>query len=1076
MAINYNKWNVLMGWGVFLLSLLVYSLTVEPTVSFWDSGEYIASSAKLQIAHPPGAPLFQMIGAFFAQFALEADQVAKMVNYMSVLSSAFTILFLFWTITNLTKKLVAKDEGFTDNKAFMVITSGLVGSLTYTFSDSFWFNAVETEVYAMASLIMASLIYLGIRWTDDLDKPRGNRWLLLITFIIGLTFGVQFMGFLAIPTIVLMYFFKKHKSMSPKKFIVANIVAIGILLLIFKFSLTYVLKLFGWSEVFFVNNFGLPFNSGTILMGLFLITLFWIGLRYTKKKGFVNANTSILALAFLFMGFSTWLMMPIRANAHVVINENDPSDARAPLAYYNREQYPSAESPFYGAYYSNRFGDFGEPMDDKPKYEKDEALGRYVVANKYKDANQKPDKRHVGLLPRLWSDQHAENYIAYFGPLDFEVKPKFKGNKEIAQTIAQIKTGFQNGDLDASDYVRALETLDEYITVHPPTLWQNLEYMLSYQFGYMYFRYLMWNFTGRQNDLQGRYDGNGEWLSGIQFLDEARLGNQKYLPQDDLKNKARNTYYFLPLILGLLGLVFQLSKNPKQFWVFFVFFLFTGLAIQFYTNPTIFQPRERDYSLVGSFYVFSLWIGMGVYGLYEMVKSLGRYRIVSRGLAVICLACAPVLMAFQNWDDHDRSNKFTARAAAKAYLDSVQENAGGILFTIGDIDTFPLWYAQDIENYRTDVRVVVSGYLSTDWYIDQMKRKAHESDAIPSQMTHDKYHYGARDVVYYRPIQGLKDKRWEIKDFMNWIASDHPRTKLGYLFESNGADLSQYSDYAKELVYYPTNKIRIPVNKENVLSSGLVKAEDADLIVDYIDIDLPETGLTKNRIMMLDILANNDWQRPIYFSGGSYDDAEYIWMKDYLQLEGLAYKLIPIKTPNNNSIELGRIDTELMYQKVMDWEWGNSGSPEIYHDPETRKHFGVIVRSTVGRLTEQLIREGKVDKARHIVELIMEKVPVEYYGHYVFVEPYLDGYYKIGETTKARELFYFLKSKYQDKLKYIGSLTLDRQYDNVEGLLRAIEGYKRILGIVESNQDNGILQKQVEEFNAVLSKFELLEY
>tara|TARA_R110002096_G_scaffold282571_1_gene476551 strand:- start:2795 stop:3826 length:1032 start_codon:yes stop_codon:yes gene_type:complete len=341
-------------------------------------------------------------------------------------------------------------------------------------------------------------------------------------------------------------------------------------------------------------------------------------------------------------------------------------------------------------------------------------------------------------------------------------------------------------------------------------------------------------------------------------------------------------------------------------------------------------------------------------------------------------------------------------------------------------------------------------------------------------MTHDKYHYGARDVVYYRPIQGLKDKRWEIKDFMNWIASDHPRTKLGYLFGSNGADLSQYSDYAKELVYYPTNKIRIPVNKENVLSSGLVKAKDADLIVDYIDIDLPETGLTKNRIMMLDILANNDWQRPIYFSGGSYDDAEYIWMKDYLQLEGLAYKLIPIKTPNNNSIELGRIDTELMNQKVMDWEWGNSGSPEIYHDPETRKHFGVIVRSTVGRLTEQLIQEGKIDKARNIIKLLMEKVPVEYYGHYVFVEPYLDGYYKIGETTKARELFDFLKSKYQDKLKYIGSLTLDRQYDNVEGLLRAIEGYKRILGIVESNHDNGILEKEVEEFNETLDKFELL--
>lgn len=1060
-----------MGWAVFAISLFVYAITVEPTVSFWDSGEYIATSAKLQIAHPPGAPLFQMIGAFFAMFATEADQVAKWVNYSSVISAAFTILFLFWTITNVTRKLVVSNNDLTDNKAFMILSSGLVGSLAFTFSDSFWFNAGETEVYSMASLVLAILIWLGLRWTDELGHPRGNRWVLLIAFITGLTFGVQFMGFLAIPAIVLMYFFKRYKEISLKKFIIANAVAVAILMVVFKYSLTFMLTLFGWGEVFLVNTFGLPFNTGTIIIGLLVVSLFFLLLRYTRLRSLHKANTIILAVAFFFMGFSTWLMLPLRANSNVVVNEGNPDAARSLLSYYNREQYPSIDSPFFGSYYSQMFVPPGAPENDSPKYERDEALGKYVIVNHYEGATLAPNPDHVGFLPRMWSEQNAENYLEYFGSLDIAIKREYRSNTDLVETISGIEKAFASGEISAAQYVKGLNTFSEYIAVQPPTIWQNLKYLVSYQFGYLYGRYLMWNFTGRQNDIQGRYDGNGEWLSGIGFIDNARLGSQKNLPDDVLNNKGRNTYFFLPLVLGLMGLVFQLSKNRKQFWVFFVFFLFTGLAIQFYTNPVIFQPRERDYSLVGSFYVFALWIGLGVYALYDVLHKVRRQKLVTRAITVLCLAFVPALMAFDNWDDHDRSERYTARAAGKAYLDSIQKDTGGILFTIGDIDTFPLWYAQEIEDYRTDVRVVISGYLTFDWYIDQMKRKAYKSDPVPSQLTHNKYHYGTRDVIYYRSLPSVSEKRWNIKDFMNWVSSDHPQTKFKYLLESSGAPLEEYTDSILEMVYYPTNKIRIPVNKENVLKSGIVREEDANLIVDYIDIELPKSGLTKNRILMLDILANNDWKRPIYFSGGSFDDAEYLWMKDYLQLDGLAYKLVPIKTEYNGAFEMGRIDEELMYSIVTNWEWGNSGSPDIYHDPETRKHFGVIVRSTTGRLIEQLIAKDEINKAREVIDLVMANVPVDYYGYYLFLGPFLDGYYKTGETSKARSLFAKLILKYQDRLDYYSSIPLEEQYQQIEAIIADLESYRRIIGIVQDNHDVSVAEIESLEFEGYLEKF-----
>jgi len=1064
---NFKKWDTIMGWVVFFIALITYSITVEPTSSFWDAGEYIATSAKLQVGHPPGAPLLQMMGAFFAMFALESSQVAFMVNFLSGVSSAFTILFMFWTITNLTQKLISKDEALTNSKAIAVLGSGLVGALSFTYSDSFWFNAGETEVYAMASFIMALLLWMGLKWTDNLDDPRGNRWLVLISYVVGLTFGIQFMGFLAIPTIGLLYYFKKYKTTTVTNFLIANIAVVAILMLVYKFSLTYVLKLFSWSEVFFINNIGLPFNSGTLIMGVIFIAVFYFGLRYTRKNDFRTANTLVLCIMFLILGFSSWLMLPIRANANVVINENDPSDARSLLAYYNREQYPGVDSPVYGTYYSDTFAPSGDEIDDKPKYEKDEKLGKYVIVNHYENAIPGPNKDHVGFLPRLWSEQNAEKYMQYFDPLEFKIKPEYLSNTELRAAVNQFKDGYTKGEIDTEQYIKFLREFDEYIDVQPPTVWQNVTYMFQFQFGYMYLRYFMWNFVGKQNDLQGRYDNNGNWLSGIGFMDNIRLGSQENLPSDVENNKGRNTYFFLPLILGIIGILFQISKNPKQFWALFIFFMFTGIAIQFYTNPSIFQPRERDYSLVGSFYIFTLWIGIGVYGLFDEFRKLITPKILAPIVVVICLLAVPSVMAYQNWDDHDRSNRFTANSTARSYLDSCQENAGAMLFTIGDNDTFPLWYLQEIEGYRTDIRVINTSLFATDWYIDQMKSKAYDSDPIPSQLTHNLYRYGSRDAIYY---QGVTESRWDIKDFMNWVGSDKPQTKFKHILQQQGADLSEYPESNLDIIYYPTNKIRVPINKKNVLESGLVKEKDSALILDYIDIDLPKGALPKNRILMLDILANNDWKRPIYFSGGSFDRAEYLWMKDYLQLDGLVYKLVPIKTKNQSSFEMGRIDSDLMYDIVKKWDWGNSGDTNIYHDPQTRSQ-GLSFRGNLARLTETLINENKIDKAKEIIDITIDNMPLDQYGFYYFVEPFVDGYYKVGETTKARDLYHRLKTKYQERLTYYVGLPLDEQYDSIDDIITDMEAYRRNIDILIKNRDRDLAEKETLIFNEYIDKF-----
>ena len=1075
---TYRIWNLGIGWTVFAIALFTFGSTVEPTASFWDAGEYIATSAKLQVGHPPGAPLFQMIGAFFALFATGPQQIALMVNFMSVFSSAFTILFLFWTLTLLLQKLPSFKTLDSVSERIGFFGSAAVGSLAFCFSDSFWFNAVETEVYAMATLILSILFWMGLRWEQEMNTSRGDRWLLMIAFVIGLSFGVHFMGLLTIPALGMIYYFKNYRKVTVKGFIYANLIATAILLFIFKLLLPLTLAFFGKAEVFFVNSIGLPFNSGTIFAALFFILFFYYTLRLTDKKNWVNFNTGVLSVLFVLLGFSSWIMIPIRANANTVINENSPSDARLLLAYYNLEQYPETKL-FYGPMFSDIYAgqDPEEPfIDDKPKYERDYTTGRYKIVNFWEDARYNSNSAHNGLLPRLWSSEHAGNYMNFTEPLEFSIKSSYRSNPQLQKRVKDFKEDIEEGAVSGDQYHEFLKTLSPYLNIEKPTFFSNLRFFFEYQLVYMYGRYFMWNFTGRQNDIQGEYNVlNGNWLSGIPFVDELRLGNQAELDDDALSNKARNTYFFLPLILGLIGLYFLYEQDPKRFWVLMLFFLFTGIALKVYLNERPFEPRERDYALVGSFYVYAIWIGLGCMALIHKAKQFLKSKALQPSIVILCLLGVPVLMGYQNWDDHDRSDRYTAQSMARSYLQSIQKDTGAMIFTIGDNDTFALWYAQDIEEYRTDVRTINSSLLGTDWYIDQMKRKTYESEPIPSQMTHDLYAYGVRDVIRYQPDERLDSIRWDIKDLMNWVARDDPRTKIKDLLLKTGRDVNQLPESQREGIYYPNRKIRIPVNKENVLKSGIVSPKDSDKIVPYIDIDLPESAILKNQMMMLDIVANNDWKRPIYFTGGSFSDSEYLWMKKYLQLEGLVYKLVPIKTDigKDNPYLMGRIDTDLMYDIVMQWEWGNSESPFIYHDPETRKN-SISFRSNMARLSEKLIEEGKADKALDIINLALEKMPLNYFGYYSLMVPFVDGYYSLNENNKAQALSKAIAYKYSDRLEYFSSLDADLQYSLGEEIITEIERYRALIEADLKHAEKADLASTLNQFLAASNPFKYL--
>ena len=1056
-SFNFKKWNNVLGWFVFTIALLTYWLTVEPTASFWDAGEYITTSSNLEVGHPPGAPLYQILGAFFSIFALEATNIALTINLMSVFASAFTILFMFWSLTMLLANIVSKKIELKTQNYHAILGSAAIGSLAFAFSDSFWFNAVEAEVYAMATFIMSVLFYLALRWERDMNTPRGNKWVILIAFVIGLSFGVHFMGLLTIPAIGMLYFFKNYKSVTLKNFLIANIVMVAILLFIFKLLLPMTLKFFSASEIFFINSIGLPFNSGTIIAGFLFTGLFYYLLRFTREKEYVKLNTLLLAILFIFIGFSSWIMLPVRANAGTMINENNPNNARELLAYYNREQYPETHL-FYGPLFTEKYVglDPKKPYkDDKPKFEKDEENGKYIIVNDFVNASQNTDDAQKGLFPRMWSMEHATNYMQFTDGLEFTIKREYLGESRLIDIVKDFNQDIRSGNVGVEDLDDFLKDFGPFLDIQKPTFLQNIAYMFEYQFGYMYWRYFMWNFSGRQDDKQGEYtDLHGNWLTGINFIDDARLGPQEFIASDSKHNKARNTYFMLPLLLGIIGILFHYKNDPKNFWVLLIFFLFTGIALKIYLNERPFEPRERDYALVGSFYVFAMWIGFGVYALFEIVKEKIKPKLAVPIVLASTALAVPVLMGSQNWDDHDRSNRYTAQSMAKMYLDSCDENA--IIFTIGDNDTFALWYAQGIEGYRQDVRIVNTSLFQTDWYIDDMKKKAFDSDPIPSQLSHDKYKYGSRDFLFF---QKTRKDTINIKDWMDFVANDSKKTQVE--LESR-----------QWVNTFPTKVIKIPVDKEAVLQNGIVDPKDADKIVPNIYITLKGDVIYKNRLLMLDVIANNNWERPIYFSGGAFGDDDYIWMKEFLQLEGVLYKLVPIRTPldKNNPYEMGRIDGDKMYNIVMNWKWGNSGDPAIYHDVETRRN-GITYRSTLSRLANVLIEEGQNDKAENVLDLAMEKMPVDYFEFYSLLEPFILYYYQINKVEKARAVYQSVVRHYQEHLFFYSKLSYNKQEAIGDEIFSDLGRYRGLLDVLASFDNQEYTVVEAEKFNEYLQKF-----
>ena len=968
MKMKFQKLNLIIGWITFAIASAVYIATIEPTASFWDCGEFIATGYKLEVGHPPGAPFFMLMTKFFSLFAGgDVTKVAMWANIMSALASGGTILFLFWTITHLGRRLTRKNaDELSLGWQIAILGSAFIGSLAYTFSDTFWFSAVEGEVYASSSLLTAFVFWAILKWEDVADQPYSNRWLVLIAYIIGISIGVHLLNLLTIPAIALVYYFKKSPSVTPKGVIVALLISCVILGGVMWGIIPGVVKLGFFFDRIFVNGFGLGYNSGLLFMIVLLAGLFTWGIVYTQKQNKPVWNTILVAVAVLLIGYGSYAVTVVRSLATPPIDQNDPEDAYSLLSYLNREQYGS--SPLiYGQYYNAPVN-----LDDPYKHNGKNWIqknGKYVEGNDKFEYNY--NKAMCTVFPRMWSNkqEHIEDY-KYWGNI--------KGRK--------VKVRNNQGEME---------------TMVKPTFGENLRFFFRYQCGFMYFRYFMWNFVGRQNDIQGDGDNmSGNWISGIKFLDEMRLGPQDNLPTEYANNRGTNKYYFLPLILGLIGLFYQLKRDKKNFWVVMALFILTGLAIVVYLNQYPRQPRERDYAYAGSFYAFAIWIGLGVMAVYEWLNKVTK-EVPSAAVATGVCLIVPGIMCAQNWDDHDRSNRYICHDVAWNYLQSCEPNA--IIFTNGDNDTFPLWYIQEVEGVRTDVRVICLPYLITDWYIDQMKSKYYESEPVPFSMTHSQYETGTRDQL---PVYDKIKDAQELKDVINFIKSDNPQTRLT-------------TNYSEAIDYFPTKKLKVTIDKEKVLATGTVKAKDSALIVDEMAWSLTSRYILKNDLMILDLVANSNWERPIYFvSVGPGNDTN---LRDYFQCEGFAYRLVPIKT-KYDMMSVGRIDTDQLYDKLMNkFRWGNMGDPKVYLDENIRRTIQIVkLRTNFGRLAIALEQEGKHDSATAVLNRCLEVLPVEKMALTYYDLRFVDALFACNHPKASEIATGIFNNAYNDLLYYAG--------------------------------------------------------
>ncbi len=1021
---NFKLLNNIFGWVAFAMAATTYLLTMEPTASFWDCGEFIASAYRLEVGHPPGAPFFMLTARFFTLFASDPSHVAMMVNAMSALCSAFTILFLFWTITHLARKLVVgNSKTLSVAQTIAVLGAGMVGALAYTFSDTFWFSAVEGEVYAYSSFFTAIVFWLILKWEDSEGTMADDRWFVLIAYLMGLSIGVHLLNLLVIPAIVLVYYFKKFQP-SVKGTLLALGVSFVILALVLYGLIPGFIKVASWVELLFVNVLGMSFNSGflayiiitlaamawavyetatnqnrtrmliaflvavllsgipfigeTIWLGVILLSALAVALFMYEKISARLLNTVMLCIMVMLIGYSSYTLIVVRSLANTPMDQNSPEDVFSLQYYLNREQYgdrPLLYGPVYSAPEKLEVqGNYCVPVEKhgksgwmkKEKTSPDEKDAYISTPPKFKGYEM--DSRFNMLFPRMFKaatvrPEHVEVYKEW---------GKVKGKEIVVDRCGK----------------------EEKIV--KPTFIENMRFFFSYQLNFMYWRYFMWNFSGRQNDIQGHGEiDHGNWITGFDFIDEMMIGSQKDLPSELANNKGHNVYYMLPLLLGIIGILYQLSRcerGKESFWMTFFLFFMTGIAIVIYLNQTPYQPRERDYAYAGSFYAFCVWIGLGVLGIAQLLERVLKHKGVSAGVATALCLCVPALMAAQNWDDHDRSGRTVARDFGSNYLMTCPENA--IIFTNGDNDTFPLWYNQEVEGNRTDVRVCNLSYLQGNWYIDQMKRQAYESDPLPISWEAWEYQSGRLDMA--RTYDHPTIKRITLKQALDFVRDER------YIGDDG-------------IGVVPVKEVYLPIDSAQVVETATVASEQADSIVDAMYIPL-RGGMSKADLMVLEMLQTNNWERPIYFAV-TVGDQYYPDLDDYFQLEGMAYRLVPLKAKGSPSV-----NTEVMFDNMMNkFRWGGVQNPDVYID-ETVARICRTHRLMFAYLSDALVKEGKMEKALQALNRCMEvlpmtTIPVDYSCILLG-----KNYYAAGATEQGDSIMLAIANNSIEKLTWLLNL------------------------------------------------------
>lgn len=1098
---QYKLVNNVLGWLTFFVAAFVYCSTIEPTASFWDCPEFITTGYKLEVGHPPGAPFFMLTANLFSQFASDPSQVARMVNTMSALLSATTILFLFWSITHLARKLILKDwSELTLGKLIAIEASGLVGALIYTFSDTFWFSAVEGEVYAYSSAFTAIVFWLILKWEDHADEPHSDRWLVLIAYMTGLSIGVHLLNLLCLPAIVLVYCYRRFPNIELKGSLIALVGSFILVAAVLYGVVPGIITVAGWFELLFVNTLGCPFNTGEIIyivllvaiviwaiyesyadksfkrqnvsfvlavgmlgipfrgmtwsaaiLGLVILAAIYFGLNYRKKIGkdlvpVVTSrfkNTALLCMLMLMIGYSSYAVIVIRSAANPPMDQNSPEDVFTLGSYLSRDQY--GDSPLlYGQAYTSQVaydvdGNMCVPKHKegaaiwqrKEKASKDEKDSYFVVSHK-----DKIIYAQNMLFPRMHSSAHAGAYENWMGGVEGTQVP--------------------------------YDRCGEPVMVKMPTQMENIRFFLSYQCNFMYWRYFMWNFAGRQNDIQGNGEPeHGNWITGISFIDDWMLGDQSKMPAELKANKGHNVFYCLPLLLGLIGLFWQAwrgQRGIRQFWVVFFLFFMTGLAIVLYLNQTPQQPRERDYAYAGSFYAYAIWCGLGVLAIYDMLKKKikGNDVAVAGVVGVACLL-VPIQMASQTWDDHDRSGRYTCRDFGQNYLMTLQDKGNPIIFTNGDNDTFPLWYNQETEGVRTDARVCNLSYLQTDWYIDQMKRPAYDSPSVPITWPRIDFCSGTNDYIEVKP--GMKQQLLEFyRDYPKEARAafgDDPfelKNILKYWVRSKDSDTH----------IIPTDTLYITIDKEAVRRSGMMMASDT--IPDRMVISLAgKRAIYKNDLMMLEMLAQCNWERPLYVATTVGSD-NYMNLGDNFVQEGLAYRITPFNTKAPGA---KNFDTEKTYNNVMNrFKWGGLDKPGLYID-ETVMRMCYTHRHLFATLAMQLIAEGQNAKAEKVLRK-SEKVLPEYNVPYTFMSGASDlarAYALIGKKADAARILNKVWADAKSYADYYLQLTGSRFMMSQNEVLRQLYIMQNIADMTQAC-DKTLADKRLKTVNALYAVYQ----